>query len=892
MGIIHVNEPNRDHSNDSSNAQHYYNQHYVTVGYGWTDSSGTVEPVITNFIDNPQAGQDHDGASYEFWDAHTPYGSLDWNWNDWSRGSASGTQRQALTGFSNRNNQGYYLDSSGNYVDNVKVVRGRTHVSPTGVPYMWDSGDTVTGVTTIAWKLKSDTFFTDYNSIFGLAQDMQEWPGFSIDAIGDSLIVGNPGYDENRLKTDNFSANLGNYPPYYSYSGGNINGVNQYSKLVWWGNESHPKFDWLWKREPVWANYGRAFKMYFSFFNTQDPKRSYYSGISVNNVQWWEIKIQGNYPQRREGRTEHRGVVYYADGTETDATYVDFRSSAPSFVNADRTYDDPQYYSPYPEWEEAADSDRMSHVRFGHSVSYSAGINVISAPGNYVGSSPGTAYTSARDMFGEIDNSVTGWDGYGRVMILTHPASGKTNSMNYDKFREEEGIPYVWNADGAIDFDLPNIEKCFLQPSWGTNNSAGKSPYFIHRRTYAMVVPPSKYVTTRSSGVTTCSLVGPEPYDKFGWSVKTRYRKIIIGAPDSNDGRGKAYLYNSDAELLKTLEPVGAAKSFGWSVDIGSGRIAVGDLGGNDGKGSCYIYDLDGCFIGIVTAYDGQVGDDFGHSVSIRSGIVACGAPGATVGIGSTGVPTQCGAVYGFNRDRVSTMHQTPIPGLFDTDGEPYNPARLFKISPSDGEDGDRFGHKVHVASGRVFVGAPQKTERSLHANDDTNSYSDGAAYVHNLGGGFIQKLVGVTSSSNYGWDIACDSHLLAITSPHMRVEDHWIHPRYDINVGLAATMKLGIGNTEIPFLRKQSAFYGTGTNFAYSETRAISYWEDQPDSFWNSSTQKIELPKSNYFSWEPESFSFSPSRTCSSVFGPDTIHTYYTPSVITFYDAIDNNYQ
>lgn len=330
---------------------------------------------------------------------------------------------------------------------------------------------------------------------------------------------------------------------------------------------------------------------------------------------------------------------------------------------------------------------------------------------------------------------------------------------------------------------------------------------------------------------TTCKYIpysrreGEQPGDRFGHAVACGFGRYIVGAPGFNEGQGKAYLYADvrreheaglsheiipendptlhhghwiysrpatvsranqvgiptggsfckhghqlwGLKLIKELTPAtGIGQSYGYSVSIGNGRIAVGNLAG---AGSVEIFNLEGNRIGILTAPDGQTGDCFGRSVDIRQGIIAVGAPHATVGIGTTNV--RCGAVYAFDRNRVSSIHQKWMNRCRDSEGNPINPVFLWKQYPLDGADGDRFGDSLDVGSGRVVVGAPYKS------HFETPS-ADGSAYCFNLHGNLLANITanyfkernsgipgpGIRTDSHFGHAVSVNGHNIVISAP------------------------------------------------------------------------------------------------------------------------------
>ena len=335
---------------------------------------------------------------------------------------------------------------------------------------------------------------------------------------------------------------------------------------------------------------------------------------------------------------------------------------------------------------------------------------------------------------------------------------------------------------------------------------------------------------------------GEQPGDRFGQAVAVGHNRFIVGAPGFNGGKGKAYLY-TDAwrdheagpehetnpendptlhflttnysrpntstrsglsnisqstggsyckhghrlyglKLIKEITPAtGVGASFGYAVSIGNGRIAISNL---EGAGSVEVFNLEGNRIGILTAPDGQPGDCFGRSVDIEQGVIAVGAPHAVVGIATTTSSyakqnVRCGAVYLFDRNRVSSVHQRWRGGHHDPQGNEITPCFLWKQHPPDGANGDRFGDSICVGSGRVLVGAPFKS------HFDTPS-ADGSAYCYNLHGGLLNNITaasykerpqninsyagwgnrgpGIRTDSHFGHAVSINGHTAVISAP------------------------------------------------------------------------------------------------------------------------------
>ena len=96
---------------------------------------------------------------------------------------------------------------------------------------------------------------------------------------------------------------------------------------------------------------------------------------------------------------------------------------------------------------------------------------------------------------------------------------------------------------------------------------------------------------------------------------------------------GSVYIYDLDGNEvgILTASDGDVNDEFGHSVAVGSGRIVVGaydnDINGNANQGAVYIYDLDGNEVGIITASDGAPNDEFGNSVAVGEGKIVGGSP-------------------------------------------------------------------------------------------------------------------------------------------------------------------------------------------------------------------------------------------------------------------------
>lgn len=211
--------------------------------------------------------------------------------------------------------------------------------------------------------------------------------------------------------------------------------------------------------------------------------------------------------------------------------------------------------------------------------------------------------------------------------------------------------------------------------------------------------------------------------DAFGFSVAVNSGRIVVGAPEWDNGAisnfGKIYIYDLNGNLINGLAPSpidgNANGLFGWSVAVGNDRIVVGSIGDNDtgaDSGAVYIYDLNGTLIRKITAFDGSSSRSFGRSVAVGNGRIVVGAPFDTfVGDG--------GAIY-----------------IYDIDGN-------LIIKRTEAPSGSRFGFSVSVGCGRIIVGAPFATISGVSFG--------GAVYVYDINGQTLIVDFDVTNTSDTG---------------------------------------------------------------------------------------------------------------------------------------------
>lgn len=184
---------------------------------------------------------------------------------------------------------------------------------------------------------------------------------------------------------------------------------------------------------------------------------------------------------------------------------------------------------------------------------------------------------------------------------------------------------------------------------------------------------------------------GPQQvYGHFGEAIAVGCGRIVVGAPRGNSGKGAAYVYNLNGNLIKTIHPSDTSinDEFGCSVAVGNNRIVVGARKQNLGisttyaaNGAAYIFDLNG---NQLFKLNPEEGGEFGHSVAVGSGYIAVGGPKFRYSF-----TTSSGTYY--ERDNAGKWW------LYDLNGELLR--QLYRTQADQ-----YYGYAVAIADGTVYV--------------------------------------------------------------------------------------------------------------------------------------------------------------------------------------------
>jgi len=246
----------------------------------------------------------------------------------------------------------------------------------------------------------------------------------------------------------------------------------------------------------------------------------------------------------------------------------------------------------------------------------------------------------------------------------------------------------------------------------------------------------SVYVYSNSG--TGFSAVGPiltggsnaQPNDCFGCAIALRSNLALIGAPGSFGNMGQASVFSNGGSgwtLQQSFLGSAAAGYFGFSVALSSdastaliGAFAV-DNSTNTGRAYAYVA-AGGSWTeqGILSASDGQPGDNFGYALAVD---------GNTAIVGAYGRANRTGAAYIFERSGGVWASQGPLVA-------------------ADAAQGDYFGWSVAISGTTAVIGASEKT----------GSTGPGAAYVFAANGAVWsqqQELFAQNSGEYFGYAVA-----------------------------------------------------------------------------------------------------------------------------------------
>jgi WD40 repeat protein len=319
------------------------------------------------------------------------------------------------------------------------------------------------------------------------------------------------------------------------------------------------------------------------------------------------------------------------------------------------------------------------------------------------------------------------------------------------------GVAYVFDAISG------NLISTLSSPNPQTYSFFGHSVSVNGR--YTVVGAPSEtvnsiggagraYIFDTTSGELVYTLTSPNPqaFGKFGDSVSTSGRYVVVGATYDTSGStsfsGVAYVFDiSSGMLINTLASPNpqAYGEFGFSVSVSGRYVAVGaDFDAPLSGGKTYVFDaISGTLISTLTSPNAQNLGRFGWSTSVFGKYVTVGAPYET-----SSSLSDAGRAYVFDATSgalVSTL-TSPNPategnfgssvatnGKYAIAGEPYDTGHVYIFEAKSGtlaetlaspnsQAGGNFGCSISSSGRYIVIGAVGET---VHTWD-----YEGRAYV------------------------------------------------------------------------------------------------------------------------------------------------------------------
>ncbi len=279
------------------------------------------------------------------------------------------------------------------------------------------------------------------------------------------------------------------------------------------------------------------------------------------------------------------------------------------------------------------------------------------------------------------------------------------------------------------------------------------------------------FVFFRSAGVwqQEAILKAPEPLGEslFGASVSLYKDELLVGAPNTSNATGLAYLFSRDIDhnwsfttKLAASEP-GNNDRFGVSVSLDGDRIAIGSPGDDFGKfpnsGAVYMFERSGPgwsqreYLKSPTL---QAGATFGAAVDLDGNGLAVGAPLRDVPTPGQLIQNNAGAAYVYEIGEDAIVLQGTL-----------------QASNFDAQD--EFGSSLALDGDRIAIGAPREDSSAagIDGNQSSNGVEDsGAVYLFRRGGTGWQQEAYVKPSNPSGFDefgsrISMLGELLAVGS-------------------------------------------------------------------------------------------------------------------------------
>lgn len=140
--------------------------------------------------------------------------------------------------------------------------------------------------------------------------------------------------------------------------------------------------------------------------------------------------------------------------------------------------------------------------------------------------------------------------------------------------------------------------------------------------------------------LTTLQPPEPKQLTGYGGCISISGDHFVVGEPgatvDESEGAGRAYVYDTNWNLVTTLESPSpeADAEFGIDVCIIDDLVMVGEAKGdvtNGDEGKVYVFDLSGNLLDTIVSPEPETGSQFGFNVFTDGDLIVVSEVGATV---------------------------------------------------------------------------------------------------------------------------------------------------------------------------------------------------------------------------------------------------------------------
>ncbi len=385
--------------------------------------------------------------------------------------------------------------------------------------------------------------------------------------------------------------------------------------------------------------------------------------------------------------------------------------------------------------------------QFGYAVGLNGNTAVIGAPGisaAYVFTLSGATWSQQSVLAPFEGPSVTGF-GHAVLVTGTTLVVSALNSNDIGTYVFSSNSSAGWTP--AYELTPETISEAYESTHFGAAVALVGSTVVVSRP-LAAAIPIDTFSPV---GAVHCFQIGGveaqandlQYTDQFGLASALSGTTLLAGAPGQNNGKGAVFAFTRNVNLLSqqtvlTAKDGQPGDNFGTALAFNGSTLVVGAPLGNNGAGVIYVFsDSSGAWnlAAELTASDGQYGDLFGDSVALSGNTIAVGAPGRN---------SNTGAAYVFGLQGSTWSQQA-------------------ELTAADGQMEDCFGTSVSVDNGNLLVGSP-------FADTYVSAYA-GAAYTYTASTGQwtpVNKLYAADGQfgAQFGTAVAISGSSAAVGSP------------------------------------------------------------------------------------------------------------------------------